>query len=77
MVTFSFILWWIQIVLSILLVAAILFQQNEAGLGSAFGGSGGEGESSHTRRGGERLLFQATIVLAVLFALSILSSLFV
>lgn len=62
---------YIQIVLAVLLVAGILLQQNEAGLGSAFGGGGG-GDSSieHTRRGFEKTLFRATIVIAILFVLS-------
>lgn len=67
----SDILPWIQIILSVLLVALILLQQSEAGLGSAFGGSGGEGGVKHTRRGGEKLIFQTTIVVAVLFTFSI------
>jgi preprotein translocase subunit SecG len=54
----------IQIVLSILLVAAILLQQRGTGLGSAFGGGG---EVFRTKRGVEKGLFYATIVIAVLF----------
>jgi len=61
---------FIQIILSILLVAAILLQRSEAGLGSAFGGGDGGGPSTHTKRGFEKTLFQATIILAILFALS-------
>ncbi|WP_107905237.1 preprotein translocase subunit SecG [Mycobacterium tuberculosis] len=69
----SSVLPYIQIVLSVLLMAAILLQQNEAGLGAAFGSTN---ESVHrTRRGFERFLFGATIVLAVLFALSALLAL--
>ena len=60
----------IQIVLSILLVITILLQRSEAGLGGAFGGGGDMGDSSvhHTRRGAEKKLFQASIVIAILFA---------
>lgn len=54
----------IQIVISVLLVAAILLQQRGAGLSAAFGG---EGTVYRTKRGLERGLFAATIVLAVLF----------
>lgn len=54
----------IQIVLSILLVAAILLQQRGTGLGSAFGGGG---EVFRTKRGVEKGLFYATIVIAALF----------
>jgi len=44
-------------------------QHSEAGLGSAFGGHGDAG-FKHTRRGFEKILFNSTIVLAILFALS-------
>jgi len=64
---------WIQIVLSVILIILILVQQSEAGLGAAFGGSGGDGVS-HTRRGAEKFLFQATILVAILFAASALLS---
>ncbi len=53
-----------QIVLGSLLCVAILLQQKGSGLGSAFGG---EGNVFQTRRGAEKILFRATIVLAVLF----------
>ncbi|MBI2109261.1 MAG: preprotein translocase subunit SecG [Parcubacteria group bacterium] len=59
---------WIQIILAILLVGAVLLQQSSAGIGGAFGGSDGGG--FYTRRGFEKFLFQATIVIAILFALS-------
>lgn len=59
---------WIQIILSILLIGAILMQQSGAGVGGAFGGADGGG--FYTRRGFEKFLFQATIVIAILFALS-------
>ena len=54
----------VQIVLSILLIAAILLQQRGTGLSSTFGG--GSLEYS-TKRGAEKIIFWATIVLAVLF----------
>ena len=60
---------WLQIVLGLLLIAAVLMQQSEAGLGAAFGG-GDSGGLKHTRRGFEKFLFNFTIVVAVLFALS-------
>ncbi len=53
-----------QIILAVLLVVAVLLQQRGAGLGAAFGGDGGV---FHTRRGPEKVIFIATIVLAVLF----------
>jgi preprotein translocase subunit SecG len=58
---------YIQIVLSVLLIAGILLQQSEAGLGGAFGGGDGFSSGHHTKRGAEKTLFIATIVIAVLF----------
>lgn len=57
---------------AVLLVMAILLQQRGASLGAGFGGSG---ELYTTRRGLDKNLFEATIVLAVIFILSILTSL--
>lgn len=54
----------IQIVIAVLLIAAILLQQRGSGLSSVFGG---EGESYHTRRGLEKKIFIGTIALAGLF----------
>ncbi len=68
MTSLASILPWIQIALSIALVACILLQHSGASVGGAFGGS--DGSFFYTRRGFERTLFQTTIVLAVLFALS-------
>lgn len=65
---------WIQIILSALLVGAVLLQQSGAGVGGALGGSDGGG--FYTRRGFEKFLFQGTIVIAILFALSALVTLF-
>jgi protein translocase SecG subunit len=61
---------YIQIVLSILLMGGILLQQSEAGLGGAFGGGDGFSSGQHSKRGAEKVIFIATIVLAVLFAVS-------
>ena len=60
---------YLQIALSILLVAAVLLQQSGSGLGGAFGGDNFSA-GFHTRRGSEKFLFNATIVLAVLFGLT-------
>ena len=54
----------VQIFVSILLAASILLQNRGAGLGSTFGGDFG---GYYTKRGFEKFLFSATIVLAVLF----------
>jgi len=54
----------IQIIISILMIIAILMQNRGSGLGSAFGG---EGNVYSTKRGAEKTIFTATIVLVVLF----------
>jgi preprotein translocase subunit SecG len=66
---------WIQIVISVILVALILIQQNEASLGSAFGQSQSVG--FHQKRGLEKKLFWITIVVAILFGISAVAALFV
>jgi preprotein translocase subunit SecG len=58
----------IQIILSVAVIVFILLQARGAGLGSAFGGSSA-GSVFKTRRGVERLIFNTTIVLVILFAL--------
>lgn len=57
---------------AILMIASILLQQRGASLGAGFGSSG---ELYTTRRGLDKNLFEATIVLAVIFVLSILTGL--
>ena len=60
-----------QIVIAILLIISILLQSRGSGLGSAFGGSS---SVYLTKRGVEKKLFYATIVLAILFfVISLLS----
>jgi len=63
----------IQIVVSIALIAVILIQaKGQGGLGGIFGGEGAG--VYRTRRGVERILFNVTIALAVVFfAMSIVS----
>ena len=65
---------YIQLVLSVLLIVAIVFQRTGASLGGAFGADNFS-SGFHTRRGLEKTLFRATIVLGILFALSALVSL--
>lgn len=60
---------YIQIILSIILIVAILLQQSDAGIGGALGGGDGGG-LYHTRRGFEKFLFVTTIVTSILFAAS-------
>jgi preprotein translocase subunit SecG len=57
---------------AILMIAAILLQQRGASLGAGFGSSG---ELYTTRRGLDKNLFEVSIVLAVIFILSILTGL--
>lgn len=67
---------YIQIILSIILTAAILLQQSDAGVGGVLGG-GDSGGLYHTRRGFEKFLFIFTIVIAVLLTASSLIAIFV
>lgn len=58
----------LQIIISLLLAAAILLQARGTGLSSAaFGGIGSSGW--RTKRGAEKFLFSATLVLGSLFLL--------
>ena len=57
---------------AILMMLAILLQQRGATLGAGFGSSG---ELYTTRRGLDKNLYEATIILAVVFILSILAGL--
>jgi preprotein translocase subunit SecG len=57
---------------SVLLILAILLQQRGASLGAGFGSSG---ELYTTRRGLDKNLFEVSVVLAVVFVLSILAGL--
>ncbi len=60
----------VTLVSAILLVLLILLQQRGASLGAGMGGSG---ELYTERRGLEKSIFNVTIVVAVIFVLSILS----
>jgi preprotein translocase subunit SecG len=55
-----------QIIISVALIISILLQARGASLGSVFGGTGAVFK---TRRGIDKLLFNATIVFAILFIL--------
>ena len=59
---------------AILMIVAILLQQRGSTLGAGFGSSG---ELYTTRRGFDKNLFDATIVLASIFVLSILAGLLI
>ncbi len=55
----------VQIILAITLIVVILLQVKSASLGGAFGGS--DASIYTTRRGVDKVLFQFTIILAVVF----------
>lgn len=61
-----------MIISSVLMVLCILLQQRGASLGAGFGSSG---ELFTTRRGTDKSLFEATIILAVIFIGSLLAGL--
>ena len=67
---------YIQIVLSILLVVAILIQKSEAGVGGSFGGNDNFSTGFHSRRGFEKKLFYFTIIIAILFVVSSILTLY-
>jgi protein translocase SecG subunit len=75
--TIAEILPYIQITLSILLIAGVLLQQSSSGLGGAFGENNNFGTGYHTRRGFEKVLFNGTIVIGILFALSAFAALII
>lgn len=56
----------LQILVSLMLATTILLQSRGTGLGTAWGGSG---ESYRSKRGAEKALFTATIILSGLFIL--------
>lgn len=64
----------LQVVVSVLLITAILVQSKGSGLGAAFGGGS---VVYRTKRGAEKIIFRATIVLVVLFLLISLAHLFI
>ena len=65
-----------QIILSILLIVSILLQQRGASIGGAFG-TDNFSSTFYKRRGIEKVLFQTTIALAILFVLSALFALLI
>lgn len=51
------------------MVISILLQSQGTGLGTSFGG---EGNSYRSKRGAEKIIFNTTIVMAVVFVLSVI-----
>jgi protein translocase SecG subunit len=69
----SKILQFLNIIVMVLLIISISLQNKSSGLSNVFGGSG---NIVQTRRGFEKWLFYATIILGVLFVLINASFLF-
>lgn len=63
-----------QIIAGVLLVISVLLQHRGTGLGGAFGG---EGMSYRSRRGVEKILLRATVLLAVIFLLAVIAQLLI
>jgi preprotein translocase subunit SecG len=57
----------VQIVLSVFIVVCILLQAQGSGLGAAWGGGG---ETYHTRRGIEKVVFIGSIIGLALFTIN-------
>lgn len=62
----------ISAIAAILMIVLILLQNQGSSLGTAFGG---ESNAYRSKRGAERVLFNATIILAIVFVASLLLSL--
>ena len=56
-----------MIILSVILIIVVLMQAKGNSFSGAFGGD--SGSMNHTRRGFEQTLFQATIVIAIIWAI--------
>jgi len=67
---------YIELTSAVLLVIAVLLQSRGAGLSNVFGG-GGEGNVYRTKRGFEKSLYWATIVLSVVFLGSALANILI
>lgn len=76
METVANILPYAQITISILLIVSILLQQRGASIGGAFG-TDNFSSTFYKRRGIEKTLFRATIILAILFVLSAILALLI
>jgi preprotein translocase subunit SecG len=64
-----------QIVISIAIIGLVVIQAKDAGLSQMFGGS--DMGISHTRRGVERTMFNATVVLVIVFVVLAFATVFV
>ena len=62
----------VQIIISLLLIVSIILQNRGQGLSSGFGG---EGESYRSKQGMEKFLLWLTIILVILFTITLIISL--
>lgn len=67
---------WVQIISSVLLIIVVLLQNREGGASGVLGGDG-VGGSFYTKRGLEKGLLYATIILALVFVGSSVANFFV
>lgn len=67
--TITHVLPWIQLALSIFLVILIIIQRSADGIEGALGGTR-PNMTYFARRGAERFIFIATVIIAILFAVS-------
>ena len=65
----------LQITFAILLIASILLQQKGTGLGAAFGGGGSMYKTK--KRGGEKVVFTATIIFSIIFFGLLIADIFI
>ena len=65
----------VTLVSAVILVTLILLQTRGASLGAGLGGGGDAGGGS-VRRGSERTIHQITIILAIVFSLSLIAGFF-
>mgnify|MGYP003394556164 CR=1 FL=1 len=66
---------YVRIILAILLIALVLIQRANTDASGAFGADGGS-STAYKKRGAEKTLHQLTIVIAVLFVISLASTIF-
>ena len=61
---------YIQVILAVILISLVLLQQSDDDLGGVFGGTDTMNAPTHTRRGLEKILYNLTIIVVVLFVVS-------
>lgn len=66
----------VQIIVSVLFVISVLVQQRESGFSAAIGGQAGANVQT-TKRGAEKIVSQASVVLAIIFVALSLAFVFV